>query len=68
MRYVSDYISGACDCCKNARKNRNDDWYCSKNEDDFPEADWNGSEEYEPSSCPSFRPDPGCIDSEDWIW
>lgn len=68
MGYISYYVSGACDCCYWARQNRKGYWYCKKDEDDFPSADWDGPDEYEPSSCDSFKPDRDCYDPEDWIW
>lgn len=68
MGYTSEYIDGACDCCIWARQNRKGDWYCKKDEDDFPSADWDGPDDYEPTSCPSFKPDRECYSDEDWIW
>ncbi|MCH5346912.1 MAG: hypothetical protein J1E63_07365 [Muribaculaceae bacterium] len=68
MGYVSEYVSGACDLCLRAKQNKRGDWYCTKNEDDFPDATFDGPDEYEPTSCPSFKPDKNCYNEEDWIW
>lgn len=69
MSYYSDNVYGACDCCLRARQDRKGDWYCSSHQDDyFPDAPWDGDDEYEPTSCPSFKPDPDCYDDEDWVW
>jgi len=63
MAYHADEVYGACDCCLRARQNRNGYWYCTSHQDDyFPDAPWDGDDEYEPtSSCPSFKPDPDCF-------
>ena len=71
MSWHSDYVEGACDCCLRARwsDNKGGFWYCSAHQDDyFPDAPWDGDDDFEPTSCPSFRPDPDCYDPEDWVW
>lgn len=69
MANTSDFVSGACDCCLSARTNRFGSWYCSKRKNDyFPEAPWDGVDEYEPTSCPGFKPDRECYEPEDWVW
>lgn len=63
MGYVSDWVSGACDCCKFCRENRKGDYYCSKHEDDyFPDAEWDDDD----SECPSYREDPDLKNDDDW--
>lgn len=65
----SDDVSGACDCCIHACQNRRNSWYCEENEEEFfPDAPWDGINDYEPTSCPSFEADPDCYSDEDWIW
>lgn len=62
MGYHSDYVSGACDICRRARESKSG-WYCSCNEDGyFPDAPFDGPDEYEPTTCPSFKLDPNCVD------
>ena len=71
MGWHSDYVEGACDCCKRARwsDNKGGFWYCTAHQDDyFPDAPWDGEDEFEPTSCPSFSPDPDCYDEDDWVW
>ncbi|MCQ2259564.1 MAG: hypothetical protein MJZ41_16495 [Bacteroidaceae bacterium] len=64
MGYVSDWLSGACNCCTHARQKRNGDWWCTCHEDDyFPDAAWDEDD----SECPSYDADEDAIDdSEDW--
>ena len=69
MPLHADDLSGACDYCLRARQTRKGYWYCTSNQEDyFPDAPWDGDDEYEPTSCPSFKPDPDCYDDDDWIW
>ena len=67
MGYISDDTDGACRLCLRARQNKRGYWYCTKNEDYFPEAPVDG-DDYVPTSCPSFKPDKECYDEDDWIW
>lgn len=69
MGNVSDDLDRACDYCLHAKQKRNGDWFCSCHRDDyFPEAPWDGEDDYSPTSCDSFDPDRDCHEDEDWIW
>ena len=62
MRYLSDHVDYACECCERARQKKNGMWYCTVNSDYFPNAYW--AEEDDESECPRFEPDYDT--DEDW--
>lgn len=69
MACKSDYVEAACNCCLHAHQDKNGYWYCSSHKDNyFPDAPWDGEDEFSPTSCPSFKPDKGAIPRDEWVW
>lgn len=58
MGWHSDSLAGACNYCVHARwAYRGKYWYCTCNQDYFPDADW--------GSCPSYDRDPEYPEDDD---
>ena len=60
MARHSEMLYGACNFCIHAQKTKKGYWYCTCNQDVFPDAPLDIDDDLKPSSCTSYKRDPAC--------